>query len=347
MRKLCILLCGALGLASGMLPASPRLDGKDLKTIIGTVDRKDPRLDDLLDYREFLIKVADKHDWCEGPVWVKDEGGYLLFSDIPRNSIYKLTLDHQESLFMKPSGYTGTETNLVEPGSNGLLLDPDGRLVMMEHGDRRVSRLEKDGKTKTTLADRWEGKRLNSPNDGVFKSNGDLYFTDPPYGRMVQGKGTSVFPGMELDFCGVYRLTKDGKLSLLTKEMSKPNGITFSPDEKTLYVSNSDPARAIWMAFPVKEDGTLGEGKVFFDATASVGKLKGLPDGMKTDEHGNLWAAGPGGILILTPKGEHLGTIVTDVPTANCNWGENGRILYVAADKAIGRIQTFTKGRGW
>jgi gluconolactonase len=330
-----------------MLPASPRLDGKDLKTIIGTVDRKDPRLDDLLDYREFLIKVADKHDWCEGPVWVKDEGGYLLFSDIPRNSIYKLTLDHQESLFMKPSGYTGTETNLVEPGSNGLLLDPDGRLVMMEHGDRRVSRLEKDGKTKTTLADRWEGKRLNSPNDGVFKSNGDLYFTDPPYGRMVQGKGTSVFPGMELDFCGVYRLTKDGKLSLLTKEMSKPNGITFSPDEKTLYVANSDPKRAIWMAFPVKDDGTLGEGKVFFDATASVGQLKGLPDGMKTDVHGNLWAAGPGGILILTPKGEHLGTIVTDVPTANCNWGENGRILYVAADKAIGRIQTFTKGRGW
>jgi gluconolactonase len=344
MRKLSILLFGIC--VANSLPAAPLLDGKNARLIAGQVERKDPRLDDLIDYREFLLKVTDNHDWCEGPVWMKD-GGYLLFSDIPRNSIYKLTRDHQESLFMKPSGYTGTETNLQEPGSNGLLTDSEGRLVLMEHGDRRVSRLEKDGKTKTTLADRWDGKRLNSPNDGVFKSNGDLYFTDPPYGRMIKGKGATVFPGVELDFCGVYRLTKDGKLSLLTKEMSKPNGITFSPDEKTLYVSNSDPARAIWMAFPVKEDGTLGEGKVFFDATASVGKLKGLPDGMKTDEHGNLWAAGPGGILILTPKGEHLGTIVTGVPTANCNWGEDGTVLYVAADKVIGRIQTSTKGRGW
>jgi gluconolactonase len=142
-------------------------------------------------------------------------------------------------------------------------------------------------------------------------------------------------------------VTKDGKLSLLTKEMSKPNGITFSPDEKTLYVSNSDPERAIWMAFPVKEDGTLGKGKVFFDATKTVGRLKGLPDGMKTDKDGNLFAAGPGGILVFTPAGEHLGTIATGVATANCNWGEDGTVLYIAADKAVCRIKTLTKGRGW
>src|SRR5262249_53824175 len=154
-------------------------------------------------------------------------------------------------------------------------------LVLMEHGDRRVSRLDLTTKQKTMLADRYQGHRLNSPNDGVFRSNGDLYFTDPPYGRMV--KGSDDFPGRELDFCGVYRVSKDGKMTLLTKEMSRPNGIHFSPDEKTLYVANSDPKEAVWMAFPVEGDGTLGKGKVFFDATASVGKLKGLPDGMKVD----------------------------------------------------------------
>jgi len=339
-----------LVLGLGILAASagsPPSVGKDVKgDTLGTIQRKDSEFNKLIAPGAVLEKLVDGHDWTEGPVWVKD-GGYLLFSDIPRNSIYKLTPDGHESLFLKPSGYTGSATNFKEPGSNGLLIDPSGRLVMMEHGDRRVSRLEKDGKTKTTLADRWEGKRLNSPNDGVFKSNGDLYFTDPPYGRMV--KDAEGFPGTELDFCGVYRLTKDGKLSLLTKEMSKPNGITFSPDEKTLYVANSDPDQAIWMAFPVKPDGTLGKGRQFFDATDSVKrlKLKGLPDGMKSDKNGNLFAAGPGGILVFTPEGKHLGTIATGVATSNCNWGEDGTVLYVTADKAVCRIKTLTKGRGW
>jgi gluconolactonase len=337
----------ALGaLAIGLLSPLTRGEGQKQVATLGTIERKDPRLDKLIAPGAVLEKLVDGHDWTEGPVWVK-EGGYLLFSDIPRNSIYKLTPDGHESLFLKPSGYTGSATNLQEPGSNGLLVDPQGRLVLMEHGDRRVSRLEKDGKTKSTLADHWDGKRLNSPNDGVFKSNGDLYFTDPPYGRMIKGRGATSFPGVELDFCGVYRLTKDGKLSLLTKEMSKPNGITFSPDEKTLYVSNSDPLHAVWMAFPVNADGTLGKGKVFFDATKSVGRLKGLPDGMKTDKDGNLFAAGPGGILVFTPAGEHLGTIATGVATANCNWAEDGTVLYVAADKAVCRIKTQTRGRGW
>jgi gluconolactonase len=216
----------------------------------------------------------------------------------------------------------------------------------MEHGDRRVARLEKDGKTKTTLADKYMGARLNSPNDGVFKSNGDLYFTDPPYGLMV--KDADGFPGQELDFCGVYRLSKDGKLTLLTKEMSKPNGIAFSPDEKTLYVANSDPARPIWMAFPVKADGTLGKGRVFFDATEFVkAEKKGLPDGMKVDRDGNLFATGPGGVLVLSPEGKHLGTLATGVPTSNCGWGDDGSVLYVTADKDLCRIKTLTKGKGF
>jgi gluconolactonase len=187
------------------------------------------------------------------------------------------------------------------------------------------------------------GKRLNSPNDGVFKSNGDLYFTDPPYGLQVKDK--EGFPGMELDFSGVYRVSKDGKLTLLTKELTKPNGLAFSPDEKILYVGSSDPAKAIWKAFPVKEDGTLGEGKIFFDSTDMVKKgLKGLPDGMKVDKDGNIFATGPGGVLVFAPDGTHLGTILTGVPTANCNWGDDGSVLYVTANTDLTRIKTLTKG---
>ena len=247
------------------------------------------------------------------------------------------------SVFLEPSGYTGKDDRLKEPGSNGLLLDSEGRLVLMEHGDRHAFAW-KGWLQEPTLADRFEGKRLNSPNDGAYKSNGDLYFTDPPYGRML--KGEEGFPGRELDFCGVYRLTKDGQLTLLTKEMSKPNGIAFSPDEKTLYVSNSDPDKAVWMAFEVKEDGTLGNGRVFFDATkwAMDKSKKGLPDGMKVDVHGNLFATGPGGLHVFTPDATHLGTLATGVATANCNWGNNGSVLYVTADTHLCRVKTLTKG---
>ena len=184
------------------------------------------------------------------------------------------------SVFLKPSGYTGTTPRGGEPGSNGLLMDTQGRLVLCQHGDRRVARLEAGG-TFTTLADRYNGKRFNSPNDGVFKSNGDLYFTDPPYGLV----GLNADPAKELDFNGVYRISaSDGKVTLLTREMTFPNGIAFSPDEKTLYVANSDPKKAIWMAFPVQDDGTLGAGRVFGDVTSSVGSKTGLA---RWDESGS------------------------------------------------------------
>jgi gluconolactonase len=321
---------------------------------LGTIERLDPRFDKLIAPAAVLEVLVEGHDWTEGPVWVKD-GNYLLFSDIPRNSIYKWEEGKGESVFLKPSGYEGSRTDFVEPGSNGLILDPKGNLVLCEHGDRRVSRVDLASKKKTVLADKTpDGKRLNSPNDGCYRSNGDLYFTDPPYGRMVKDEkggprkkdGELVFPDRDLDYCGVWRLTPEGKLTLLTKEMSKPNGICFSPDEKTLYVANSDPARAVWMAFPVKADGTLGDGKVFFDATKLVEKkLKGLPDGMKPDKEGNLFATGPGGVLVFTPDGTHLGTIATGVPTSNCNWGSDGSVLYVTADRALTRIKTLTKGK--
>ena len=254
-----------------------------------------------------------------------------MFSDIPNNRIMKWTPDGKVAEFRKPSGYTGPpapEGSYV--GSNGLTLDKEGRLVICEHGDRRVTRLEKDGKL-TVLADKYQGKRLNSPNDAAYKSDGSLYFTDPPYGLFDEKK-------KELDFQGIYRLTADGKLQLLNKELSRPNGLAFSPDEKTLYVANSDPEKKLWMAYDVAANGTLSKGRVFFDVTAE--KEDGLPDGLKVDTQGNVYCTGPGGVWIFSPDGKHLGTIKpTEVP-ANCHWGDaDGKTLYMTARKGLYRVR--------
>jgi gluconolactonase len=258
--------------------------------------------------------------------------------------IWKWTPDGKLEKFLQPSGYTG-ESKFTgrEPGSNGLALDKEGNLLLCMHGDRRLGKLEKDGTIKT-LVDKYNGKRFNSPNDLTLMSNGDIYFTDPPYGLPKQMND----PAKELDFQGVYRLSAKGELTLLTKEMTRPNGIALSPDEKTLYVANSDPQSAIWKSFPVKADGTLGEGKVLFDTTKWVGKdHPGLPDGLKVDSQGNIFATGPGGVLIFSPEGKHLGTLATGVPTANCGWGDDGSTLYITADKNLCRVKTLTKGHGF
>ncbi len=307
---------------------------------IGKIHREDPRLDDLLAPDAKIEILATGFTWAEGPVW-NSAGKFLLFSDVPRNTVFQWQPESGAVPYLKPSGYTGLGEYSKEPGSNGLTFDHEGRLVSCEHGDRRISRLEKGG-GKRTLVDNYQGKRLNSPNDLVYKSNGDLYFTDPPYGLPKQADD----PARELDFSGVYRLSKSGQLTLLTKEMSRPNGLAFSPDEKTLYVANSDPDKAIWMSFPVKADGTLGAGKVFADVTAMVAqKLPGLPDGMKVDGKGNLFASGPGGIHVYAPDGKRLGRIETGEKTANCAWGDDGSTLYMAADMYVCRIRTKTVGQ--
>ena len=304
--------------------------------------RLDPRFDQLVPRDARLERLAGGFTWVEGPAWNRKDG-YLLFSDIPNNSVFKWQPGAGVSLFLKPSGYTGREPfQGREPGSNGLTFDPQGRLVLCEHGDRRITRLEPDGR-KTTLADRYQGKRLNSPNDAVYQSNGDLYFTDPPFGLPKAFDD----PGRELDFSGVYQRKPDGRLVLLTKQIRAPNGIAFSPSEKTLYVTNADLKHAVWMAFDVRDDGTLGPGRVFFDGTAWTKTKKGAPDGMKVDRQGNLFAAGPGGLHVFAPDGTHLGSIETGVATANCAWGDDGSVLYITADTAIFRIQLRTKGAGF
>ena len=310
---------------------------------LGEIERLDPAVDQLLDEDAQIEILARGFTWTEGPVWVPEaQGGYLLFSDIPRNTVFQWREGQGIRLFLQPSGYTGHAFYGLEPGSNGLLLDPQGRLVLCEHGDRRIAVLTEDG-GKRTLVDNYQGKRLNSPNDAVYMSNGDLYFTDPPYG-LPNGWDDS---RRELDFCGVYRLTRDGELTLLTDQLPRPNGIALSPDEKTLYVAQSDPKAAIWMAFPIQEDGTLGTGRVLFDATKWVGRRPGLPDGLAVDQQGNLWASGPGGILILTPEGRLLGRLNTGQRTSNCTFGEDGKTLFITADSFLCRVRTRATGIGF
>jgi gluconolactonase len=320
---------------------------------LGKIKRIDPRLDDIVPKGAAIEKILAGHVWTEGVCWVP-AGKFLLFSDIPRNAVYKWQKGKGDSLFLKPSGYTGkeprgSEDGSDEPGSNAIKLDPPDHIILCEHGDRQLSRVAlKDLKNKEVLASKYKGKRLNSPNDCIFHSSGDLYFTDPPYGLPKRFDD----PGRELDFCGVYRISsvgKDNKLTLLTKEMSAPNGIAFSLDEKTLYVANSDPKKAIWMAFPVKKDGTLGKGKVFYDVTeeAKNKDMPGLPDGMCIDAKGNIFATGPGGVYVFAPNGDLLGLIYTGQRTANVAFGDDGQSLYMATHHLVTRIRLNTKGKGF
>jgi gluconolactonase len=306
------------------------------------VVRLDPRFDQLVPANAVLEKVADHHGWAEGPVWVRD-GGYLLFSDVVENTIFRWKQGEGESVFLRPSGYTGVAPFTgKEPGSNGLAIDPQGRLVFCQHGDRRISRREPDGRL-TVLADRFEGARLNSPNDLVFKSNGDLYFTDPPFGLPHSFDD----PAKEVPFQGVYRRAPDGTLTLLTGELRAPNGIAFSPDERTLYVSNADRERLVWMAFEVETDGTLGRSRVLYDGTRSLADRRGTADGLKVDVKGNIFGAGPGGVYVFAPDGAMLGWFDFGGNVGNVAWGEDGASLFIAANAAVYRLRLSTSGAGW
>jgi gluconolactonase len=311
------------------------------------IERLDPALDRLIAPDAKIEILAQDFDWSEGPVWVKEGGGFLLFSDVPQNVIYKWKEGERAREWLKPSGYTGSEPRGAELGSNGLLLDAKGRLVICQHGDRRMARMDAPLSAPapkfSTIAEKYEGARFNSPNDAVFHSSGDLYFTDPPYGMVKQFED----PAREIPYQGVFRVQRDGTVSLMTRDMTRPNGLAFSPDEKTLYIAQSDPAAPIWRAFSMKPDGSLGQGRVLFDATTLAKTRRGLPDGLKIDTEGNLFATGPGGVLILTPEGKHLGTILTGQATGNCAFGNDGRTLYITADMYLMRVRLKTKGLGF
>ena len=339
--RMATLVLAAGTMAGGAVSAAE--GGPDLLPTVGSIERLDPRMDKLVPPGATIEVLASGFTWAEGPVWVADAtGGSLLFSDIPRNRVNRWrqgdSLD-AITVFLEPAGFTGPAEYGKERGSNGLSLDAEGRLLSCEHGDRRVSRLEHQG-GKRTLADSYMGKRFNSPNDLAVHASGAVYFTDPPYG-LPEGYED---PRRELDFCGVYRVTPDGMVTLLCKTMTRPNGICFSPDQKLLYVAQSDPAAPLWKVFAVKLDGTLDEGKTFFDGARLLATRKGLPDGLKVDKAGNLFATGPGGVLVLASDGTHLGTILTGQATANCAFGDDGRTLYMTADSLICRVKLATEG---
>ena len=305
---------------------------------LGQIDRLSPKLDEVISPDAQIEILAEGFEWTEGPVWLEGQQS-LLFSDIPRNTIFRWSEKNGLEEYLKPSGYTGQDRRAGEPGSNGLLLNDNEQLVLCQHGDRRIALMNTSLDTPApefvTLVDNYQGKRFNSPNDAVFSSAGDLFFTDPPYGL----EGGIDDPAKELDYQGVYVLRANRELKLLTKELSRPNGIGFSPDERKLYVANSDPERAIWMEFSLDPEGRIYQSKILHDATALVSAEKGLPDGMAIDRQGHIFATGPGGVWVFSPQGEHLGTIRTGEATANCTFNARETELYITADMYLLRVK--------
>lgn len=303
---------------------------------LGKVEKFDPALDEIISTETLPEIIGEGYEWSEGPLWVEAQK-MLLFSDIPNNAIMKWTEEKGVELYLKPSGFTGSDFKGKEPGSNGLLLNSEGKLVLCQHGDRRIAVMESplnDPKPNfRTLVDRWEGKRINSPNDAVFDKDGNLYFTDPPYGL----PGNVNDPGKETPFQGVYKLKPDGTLVLLTDTIPRPNGIGLSPDQRTLYVANSEGPDAHWSAYTVSGD-SLTEARIFFSTPWKDG-LKGAPDGLKVDARGNVFATGPGGVWILNPQGKPLGRIFIPEATANCALSDDGKYLFTTSDMYLLRVR--------
>lgn len=331
--------CGVLLSAIAICLAEAPAQAQTRDAGAGKITRNDAALDKIVPAGAAVEKVRGDFKFVEGPVWSRS-GGYLLFSDIPANEVMKWTPDGMVSVFRKDI-FPGEYPAGVLIGSNGLTLDREGRLISAEHGNRRVTRLEKNG-TVTVLADRYEGKRLNCPNDVVVKKNGDVYFTDPTALYRNYPADAKDRPVQELDFNGVYRVTAAGKLDLLAKDIPYPNGLAFSPDEKKFYVANSRPDK-FWMVYDVKADGTIANGRKFLDVTSVPGE--DLPDGMKIDVRGNIYAVGPAGIMIFTPDAKLLGSIDFPELPANLGWGDaDGKTLYVTARTGLYRIKLNVAG---
>ena len=298
----------------------------------GGVRRLSPEMDSIIAPGAEVEVLAEGFDWAEGPVWV-ESGGYLLFTDVPQNVIWRWSEADGLSEFMRPSGFDGEDaSHLREPGANGLVIEPSGALLMCDHGNRSLSRVDLATRRKTIVVDRFERKRLNSPNDLVIHRSGAIYFTDPPYGL----EGLNESPVKELAHNGVYRLAPDGKVTLIDDALSFPNGVALSPDHRTLYVAVSDPQAPILMAYALGDDGRATSSRLVFDAASMMGPdAPGVPDGLKVDARGRIFTTGPGGVLVLTPDGELLGVIDTGRATANCAFGPGGYIYITSRDRVV------------
>lgn len=301
-----------------------------------SIARLDPALDALIPRDTAVEKLAGGFTFIEGPVWRPN--GVLWFSDVVGNVVRQWSPDGKVIEILRPGGYDGDSLPAGGfNGPNGSTRSTDGSVVLCQHGNRRIVRIDSKMNI-TTVVDNFEGKKLNAPNDLVYRSDGSLYFTDPPYG-LPKGDDD---PAKELPFNGVFKLS-NGTLHILVKDMTRPNGLAFSPDEKTLYVANSDENYRMWMRFDVNADGTLRNGRVFADVSAE--REDGLPDGMKIDALGNIWATGPGGVWVFAPDGKHLGTIKLPEQPANCAWGEDGKTLFMTAVTGLYRVRTSVAGQ--
>ena len=317
----------------GSEPAEDPTPAPELEAVIGEIERIDPRVDALIPADATIEKLAEGFNFAEGPVWDR-ANERLFFSDVRGNEVYEWSEAGGATTFIDPV-FEGDRTGKGSVSSNGLTLDAEGRLILCEHGNRRISRLEADG-SRTVMVETHDGRQLNSPNDAVFASDGSLYFTDPPYG-LAEQDASSEWHG----FNGIYRLHPDGELEVLVRDQSRPNGIGLSPDETTLYVANSDAANMVWMAYDIDENGA-SNARVFYDINDQT--EPGAADGLKLDVNGNLFATGPGGVWVIAPDGTHLGTIKTGEITANVAWGNDGRTLYLASSTSLYRIRLSTEG---
>ena len=301
---------------------------------IGSVERLSPEIDNLIEKSAKIEILADGFEWSEGPVW-SSQLNSVLFSDVPENVIYSWNEDKGLGTFTRPIGYSGKVPNLKKAGTNGLTIDADGNLIICMHGDRKITRLEKlNINRKVTLVNSFDGNLLNSPNDLVYDSKGNLYFTDPPYG-LLEGDNDKL---KEIEFNGVYKVSPNGDIEVLVKNLTRPNGISISNDEKTLYVANSDKNNPVIMQYDLSEEGAKNP-SVFFDGRELTKKDIGLFDGLKVHPTGNVFATGPGGVLVIKENGDHIGTIRTEVRTANCAFDENFQYLYMTSDMFLTRIK--------
>jgi len=306
---------------------------------IGSIERLDPALDNVISTNAKIEIIADGFEWSEGPLWIEKQN-MLLFSDVPMNTVFKWTEEKGKEVYLKPSGYTGTEpSKCKEPGSNGLVLDVAGNLVLCQHGDRQMARmdaaLDKPEPKFITLADKFNSKRFNSPNDAVFSRAGELFFTDPPYGLQTQDDSD---PKKEISFNGVYKVKTNGEVILLVDSITRPNGIALTPDEKKLIVACSDGKHPNWYIFDINGD-SLVNGKIFYSAAEEAKTMKGSPDGFKIDKNGNIFASGPGGVYIFNSGGKKLGMIRLNDAASNCALSSDEKTLYVTNDMNLLRVK--------
>lgn len=311
---------------------------------IGRITVYDEALGTLIAPDARIERIADGLEWSEGPLWMRD-GNYLLFNDVPGNTMYRWSPNEGKSVFLKPSGYGGTDVEgLREAGANGLDAEPQGTVLLADSGSRLIARLDPATKRKTTLAATYAGKRLNSPNDVVRHGNGSVYFTDPPYGL----KGIDESPLKEQPVNGVYRLDPDGSVHLIEGELRFPNGVALSPDQRTLYVANSDEKRPVWMAYRLDDRGNALDRRVLADASDLIAAgASGAPDGLCISGDGHLFASAPGGLLVMDADGKRLGRIETGARVSNCAFGDDGRTLYMTSHTTVARVRVKVMGLGF